>query len=362
MITSVYENILDSKADCLVNTVNCDGYMGKGIAFQFKQKYPENEKYYRAKCKDGEVKVGKILFFQEADKYIANFPTKDSWREKSQYAFIETGLDDLKANLPKLGVHSIAIPPLGCGNGGLEWNRVKQMIIFKLDSLPFEIYLHEPSRVYSAHKAVMPKINASHILLMRLKLRLRKFNKLRLQKACFFVNLFSGNEYFRFEDYKYGPYSHAVTVISNQIRDLQSIYNVATAEAEKIALNNLISENVLSTINTYETALENASLFVNLIPDDHTLEVISTILCLIKKYPNSTVDELIRLFFEWPKDDKSRFSSEEIISSISTLEEQGIINKELVGYSLCDDVSDQNKMKTRLLSVPTSSASGVVSL
>lgn len=95
MIQYVTGNIFESKAECLVNTVNCEGYMGKGIAYQFKMRYPQNNKDYVRACKSGELRIGTIHFFFEEGIWIINFPTKDKWREKSRISYVEIGLDRL---------------------------------------------------------------------------------------------------------------------------------------------------------------------------------------------------------------------------------------------------------------------------
>jgi O-acetyl-ADP-ribose deacetylase (regulator of RNase III) len=344
MIKFIVDDILESKASCLVNTVNCEGFMGKGIAYQFKKKFPENEKYYKTVCQKGEMKIGKILLFEEKNKIIANFPTKNKWREKSEYAFIEKGLDDLQEKIINNKIDSVAMPPLGCGNGGLLWDKVKVIIQEKLNNIDSEIMVYEPSRSYSNKKASIPKITASHILLMRLKTRLTKFNKIRIQKVCFFVNIFSGNDYFKFEKYKFGPYSHSIDIISNQIKDFQNIYGVLTNEAEKIALNNSISDSVLNTINTYEIPLLKASNFVNSIKNDHDLELISTLIYIVNQTSELSINEIIVRFFQWPKSDINRFSQNEIINSIENLVKSKILEKGLIGYSISKDIKDDLAM------------------
>jgi O-acetyl-ADP-ribose deacetylase (regulator of RNase III) len=344
MISFIVDNILESEASCLVNTVNCEGFMGKGIAYQFKQKFPENEKYYKAVCKKGEMKIGKILLFQENDKIIANFPTKDRWREKSEYTFIKKGLDDLYEKILSNNIDSVAMPPLGCGNGGLLWNEVKIIIQEKLNNLNSEIIVYEPSKSYTNKNIAVPKINASHIILMKLKNRLAKFNKIRIQKACFFVNIFSGENYFKFEEYKFGPYSHAIDIISNQIRDFQNIYGVSTSEAEKIALNNLISDNVLATINNYDIPMLKATSFTNSIKNDHDLELISTLIFILKMNPELSIDETTERFFLWPKVDIDRFNKNEIVNSIINLEKSKIIEKGLIGYSISKEIKTNLQM------------------
>ena len=138
MINFITGNLLESNAECLINTVNCEGYMGKGIAYQFKLKYPNNNRDYVKACKSGALKVGKLHYFKEDNKIIINFPTKDKWRQKSKIEYIIYGMDSLVNLLPILKVKSIAIPPLGCGNGGLEWNDVKSLIVTKLSEIKDE--------------------------------------------------------------------------------------------------------------------------------------------------------------------------------------------------------------------------------
>ena len=131
MIKYVTGDILESKAQALVNTVNTVGVMGKGIALQFKKIFPHNFKAYAEACKKGELQIGKSLIFKDinlntGEKIIINFPTKRDWRKPSEYSFISEGLDDLIHVLEENEIRSVAIPPLGAGNGGLEWERVKK--------------------------------------------------------------------------------------------------------------------------------------------------------------------------------------------------------------------------------------------
>src|SRR5690606_30643134 len=126
-------DIMQSGAEALVNTVNTVGVMGKGIALQFKEAFPNNNKVYVETCKKNELMPGKLLAvwdenLQYGKKLIINFPTKVHWRNPSQYEYIEKGLVALRKYLQKEKVKSIAIPPLGCGNGGLDWGKVKPMI------------------------------------------------------------------------------------------------------------------------------------------------------------------------------------------------------------------------------------------
>ncbi|MCB9168861.1 MAG: macro domain-containing protein [Flavobacteriales bacterium] len=147
-------NLLDADTEALVNTVNTVGVMGKGIALQFKQAFPENFKRYAAACKAGELEPGKLLFTTEhtvqGDRIIINFPTKTEYYRKSKYEYIEAGLATLATELPARGISSVAVPPLGCGHGGLNWEKVRRMIEDHLGPLPMRVVVFEPSEAVKA--------------------------------------------------------------------------------------------------------------------------------------------------------------------------------------------------------------------
>ncbi|MGO1788388.1 MAG: type II toxin-antitoxin system antitoxin DNA ADP-ribosyl glycohydrolase DarG [Sphingobacterium sp.] len=153
MIKFLKGDLLQSDAEALVNTVNTVGVMGKGIALQFKNQYPYNYKLYKEACKKGELKVGEVLVVKDGDilckKYIINFPTKEHWRSPSEISYIQQGLEALKESIKEYNIKSLAIPPLGCGNGGLDWNMVKPMIIGALGELEIDIYVYEPTPHFS---------------------------------------------------------------------------------------------------------------------------------------------------------------------------------------------------------------------
>ncbi|HOM88192.1 MAG TPA: macro domain-containing protein, partial [Spirochaetota bacterium] len=143
-------NILESKTQALVNTVNIVGVMGKGIALQFKKVFPENYKKYADACKKGEITIGKLFITKEntlyGEKLIINFPTKKDWRKPSEYEYIEKGLDELIKIIEEYKITSIALPPLGAGSGGLVWSKVKTIIEEKLKNIDIEILVYEPTK------------------------------------------------------------------------------------------------------------------------------------------------------------------------------------------------------------------------
>ncbi|MBW7860884.1 MAG: macro domain-containing protein [Rhodocyclaceae bacterium] len=146
MLEFVKGDIFDSPADIRVNTVNCVGVMGAGVALAFKQRYPEMFKDYQRDCQDGRVKPGKMHIWKSlGGDWIINFPTKRDWRQPSRYEDIATGLDDLRSYLDGIGHVTVALPALGCGHGGLDWDRVSEMIRDKLDGVDAHVLVFEPA-------------------------------------------------------------------------------------------------------------------------------------------------------------------------------------------------------------------------
>jgi O-acetyl-ADP-ribose deacetylase (regulator of RNase III) len=183
MITFTEGNLLDAKAEALVNTVNTVGVMGKGIALMFKEAFPENFRAYADACKSKEIRVGSVFVTERHNwvggpKWIVNFPTKQHWRNPSKIEWIKEGLQDLKRFLIENEIRSIALPPLGSGNGGLDWNNVKPVIEEALGALPgIEVMVYEPTARYQnvAKPAGVEKLTPARALVAEL---LRRYSVL----------------------------------------------------------------------------------------------------------------------------------------------------------------------------------------
>jgi len=153
MIKFVQGDIFESDAQALVNPVNCVGKMGKGLALEFKKRYPGMYRIYKAQCDDKKLFIGQVLtytiFSEDGNidnyKYIINLPTKLHWINNSQYRYIKDGLEELVQEVKLLKIKSIAIPPLGCGLGGLDWYIVKDQITKVFENLEdVEVMVYEP--------------------------------------------------------------------------------------------------------------------------------------------------------------------------------------------------------------------------
>lgn len=164
MLEFVKGDFFDFDADIRINTVNCVGVMGAGVALAFKNKYPEMFKEYARQCKLKEISIGKPSVWKEGDMFskgieIINFPTKNHWRKPSEYEYIESGLIWLSEYLNNRSGLTITLPALGCGHGGLDWERVKSLIVKYLDSTPNRILIFEPesSKKAGTNISIAPK-------------------------------------------------------------------------------------------------------------------------------------------------------------------------------------------------------------
>jgi len=131
------DNLFDSGADALVNAVNCVGVMGGGIALEFKNRYPEMFRQYALYCERGFFRPGVVMTYQHDDgKYVINYPTKDDWRNPSRLSYVIKGFDSLLIRVKNFDIKSVAIPALGCGLGGLDWNEVRPILYALNDEMP----------------------------------------------------------------------------------------------------------------------------------------------------------------------------------------------------------------------------------
>lgn len=222
-------NMFESSCQCLVNTINCVGVMGRGVALEFKKRYPENYFDYVKRCEAKEVKPGLPYFYQNKDRLILNFPTKDHWRMPSRLSDVEAGLDWFLAHYKESGVNSIAFPPLGCGNGGLDWKDVGPLMYRKLKDLPIEIEAYAPygtsaklldeaflALASPSKDAVgrQQKIRPSWLLILEAikELNERKYalnvGRIIYQKICYIMTYLGLDTGFLFKKSSYGPFSY----------------------------------------------------------------------------------------------------------------------------------------------------------
>src|SRR3990172_6678858 len=220
MIQNATGNLLEAEAEALVNTVNCVGFMGKGIALQFKQAWPENFDAYAKACKAGEVRPGRMFIWETGrminPKFIINFPTKRDWRGKSRIEDIKSGLRALIVDVRRLGIRTIAVPPLGCGNGGLDWRAVRPLIEAAFTEVPsVEVFLYSPDGAPEPRAMPVntkrPDMTPARALFIKLMNQYGALNYrrtlLEIQKLGYFLQESGEPLRLRFEPALYGPYA-----------------------------------------------------------------------------------------------------------------------------------------------------------
>lgn len=223
MIEYRHGDITKAEVEAIINTVNTVGVMGKGIALSFKKEFPNNYKAYKEACKKGEVRTGRMFVTPSGrilPRLIINFPTKEHWRNPSKYEYIEEGLKDLILVIKRENLKSIAIPPLGSGNGGLDWAKVKDMILDKFQdvSSDIKVVVFEPG-IESAQAVSIPsnKLTPARVMLLDLMMHYEMLGEwvtpLVTQKLAYFLQKSGEPMKLNFEKGPYGPYAHQLTKV-----------------------------------------------------------------------------------------------------------------------------------------------------
>jgi O-acetyl-ADP-ribose deacetylase (regulator of RNase III) len=332
MINYKTGNLLESSAEALVNTVNTVGVMGKGIALQFKNMFPNNYKIYAKACKNSELKTGKLLITEEetmlgGKKIIINFPTKTDWRKPSEYSYIEDGLKDLVKIIREQNIKSIAIPPLGAGNGGLDWNKVKVILVNYLSGLDCEIYIYEPNAaIQEVMKNERVKLTAARAMLLSVLYDLVKngefVSEFAAEKIAYFLQRFGAKEVFNLE-YKpnfYGPYSGKVKHVlyylngsyimgysSKDKKPFEELGLIPDAEAD-------VNEFLNRTENQYfKIIADKTKKFLTGFYSPFGLELLSTIDFIISEKQVNTTEEITSELANWSNRKKTLFTNSKFV-------------------------------------------------
>jgi O-acetyl-ADP-ribose deacetylase (regulator of RNase III) len=225
MIRNVAGDLLRQDADALVNTVNTAGIMGKGIALQFKRAWPEMFRDYEAACARGDVRIGAMHVWATGSltnpRFIINFPTKRHWRSGSKLEDIDLGLTDLLRVIREYDLRSIAIPPLGCGNGGLDWTEVEPLIHRHLTPIAEQVDIRifppagAPEAKSMVNRETPPPLNSTRSAMLALIHAYVQFTfgpptLIEVQKLAYFLQLSGEDLRMDFKPHLYGPYADAL--------------------------------------------------------------------------------------------------------------------------------------------------------
>ncbi len=336
-------NLLSAPTQALVNTVNTVGVMGKGIALQFKERFPQNRLMYERACKAGEMKIGRMLAVREntteGEKIIINFPTKTEWFKKSQYSYIEEGLKDLVRVIKEFNISSIAIPPLGCGNGGLQWDKVKKMIENYLGNMSdVKILIYEPN---DAVKEILQKeelkkeihLTPGRAMILYALFKYERFGEpatvFAANKLAYFLQESGENLKLKFEQHTYGPYAQAIDKVLYAMNGkyLTGLEQMSAGPFEPLQLNRDRYQEVVDYINNelskeQRDRLDNLFKAIDGFESTLSLEVLSSTHFAKKKHPELTKDQLIEKV-QWTERKRYKISPDYVTIAYDHLKEYG---------------------------------------
>jgi len=339
MIRFTTGDILAADVEALVNTVNCVGIMGRGIALQFKNAFPDNFEAYVRACKREEVQPGRMFVFETGmmrPKYIINFPTKRHWRGKSRMEDIETGLIALVDEIKTRQISSIAVPPLGSGLGGLHWPNVRDRIEGALKDLSdVDVIVYEPCGAPEsiAHSRDVPNMTAGRAALVVLMHRylaglLDPFvTLLEIHKLMYFMQEAGQPLKLRYAKALYGPYAENLRHVLNAIEGhfVAGYADGGDAPDKQIELvPGAIGEaqTFLREDRQAQDRFERVAKLVEGFETPFGLELLSTVHWVIAHEGVHTQEEVLGRVYEWGER-KRRFSSRQIGLALSMLRERG---------------------------------------
>lgn len=335
-------NLLSENTEAIVNTVNCVGVMGRGIALQFKKRYPDNFKEYESACKREKIVPGKMFVFETCSltnpKYIINFPTKRHWRGASRIEDIKSGLHDLATVIKDRQIKSIALPPLGCGLGGLDWNEVRPLIEKELSELTdVDIIVYEPNGAPEADKIVnnrkVPKMTAGRAALIELVHRylagfLDPFiTLLEVHKLLYFLQESGENLKLTYQKHIYGPYAENLRHVLNAIEGhyLSGYADGGDKPGKQLKLVPGAYEEATKFLNEHQQTkmhYDRVSDLVEGFESSLGLELLATVHWVVTKENASSINDIVDKTYSW-NNRKKQFSQRQIELAYDTLCKKG---------------------------------------
>ena len=337
-------DILTERTEALVNTVNCVGVMGRGIALQFKKMFPENFKAYAAACKRTEVQPGRLFTFEPREytnpRYIINFPTKRHWRGESRIEDIESGLQALTEEIRKHKIQSIAIPPLGSGLGGLDWQQVRSCIEAALrDIKEVQIIVYEPKGAPEANKMTrnrkVPAMTPGRAALVRLMhgylagLLDPFVTLLEVQKLMYFTQVAGEPLRLKYEKSLYGPYAnnlgHVLHVIEGHL--VSGYADGGDSPGKELKLVPGALDDAQKFLDGNSETLKRLEKVFDLIEGFESpfgMELLSTVHWVVSEGSPRSIEEVISRTYAW-NERKKQFSSRQIELACDVLAQKGWI-------------------------------------
>ncbi len=342
MIEKAHGNILRADAEALVNTVNCVGFMGKGIALQFKKAHPANYDAYKKAADAGEVQPGRMFIYETGSminpRYIVNFPTKRHWKGKSRLEDIKAGLKALSEEVRKLNIKSIAIPPLGCGLGGLQWSVVKPLIEKTFTDLPnVKVFLFEPEGAPDAKTMPIgtkqPKMTIARALFIKVMHQYNQFayrlTLLEIQKLAYFLQEAGEPLKLKYDAGLYGPYAPNLNKV---LEALEGHYTRGYGDTQKPDVEIELMPNAVDKADEFLTAHKDKYLLLEKVADliegfetPYGMELLSSVHWVAQRNaePARNPDDAVRKIQNWNERKRTMFREDHVRVAWARLQEKG---------------------------------------
>jgi O-acetyl-ADP-ribose deacetylase (regulator of RNase III) len=343
--------LLDADVDALVNTVNTVGIMGKGIALQFQRAFPAMFLKYESDSKSGKIRLGQMNVFPTelivGPKFIINFPTKRHWRSPSKISDIQEGLEDLVRVIRELGIKSIAIPPLGCGNGGLDWRAVRPLILSAMNGLTdVEVRIFPPDGAPAASEmrtnSERPEMSIGKAVLVeavaRYNDRTLSVSQIEIQKLMYFLQVDGQDLRLAYAKGIYGPYADNLRKSLERVEGHFLIGygdgSQPVTKSEDFQVINSSRDEAMQVLNETSGRLEHLDRVFHLIEgfeSSYGLELLATVHWVVTNESKSVeLKIVIEQVQQWSNRKKGMFKSEHIEDALNRLDELGW----LTGYEV----------------------------
>lgn len=334
-------DMFQESAEAIVNTVNCVGVMGKGVALEFKHRWPENFKAYKRLCDSQQLRPGKVYVHQVGDmltdgrRFLVNFPTKDHWRAKSKMEFIDTGLDDFIAQILKLKIKSVVMPPLGCGNGGLDWSEVKALLTDKLTPIEgVDFIVFAPGGDAQTQSAGIKMTFERAVLLKAFNDLAVYFDgyltRITMQKITYFLQEIGVAFGLDFKRNEFGPYS-ADLKDAFESMERQGLISGFTSQERETVVSKAGVELAMSFLQADQLTkanemIERVSQLVDGYESPYGLELLSSVHYLANHEERKSVDDIVAALGQWGERKGLKFDAAVVDGAYQRLTEDRLVH------------------------------------
>lgn len=337
-------DMFEEPTEAIVNTVNCVGVMGKGVALEFKRRWPDNFKAYKRLCDDVKLSPGRMFVFDSKDfldqgnhRYLINFPTKQHWRSRSKIEYVKDGLVDFIKQVREIGIKSVAVPPLGCGNGGLDWADVRPLIeeaVAQLPDVRFVVFGPAEQTPQPEQSYAPSDLTTGRASMMVAFAELEKFfgghlTRLTAQKITYFLQVLGIDFGLQFSKQQYGPYSETLHEAFKAMEAKQYISGYTSDDREVVVTSGTYAaadEFLKPNEARVSDAIQKLSLLIDGYESPYGMELLASVHFLSVTEGITTQPEMSKALEAWNDHKRASFPEPAVTAALQRLTEDGFIH------------------------------------